>query len=111
MRQTRSRPIYPGNVHWMLIKKSFLLQDLVGADVAVIPYLVGQGFGVDVTDTQGDTALHIACWLGDMDKAVFLLSRKATPDAQNSEGQRPEDLLWKHDQQTRARFIQLLHPE
>ena len=51
----------------------------------------------DSTDSDGNTALHIACKSNNLDYVSFLLSRGANPSALNKAGQLPKDLTGDAD--------------
>ncbi|KJE95587.1 hypothetical protein CAOG_06027 [Capsaspora owczarzaki ATCC 30864] len=44
---------------------------------------------VDAADDLGNTALHLACWNGQIDTAVLLISAGANPNLSNYEGRTP----------------------
>jgi len=57
-----------------------------------VEFLIEAGAGIDLQDTNGNTALHYAVRLSRPDAVAILLAHKANPNIQNDMGYTPLDL-------------------
>ncbi|MBF0544348.1 MAG: ankyrin repeat domain-containing protein [Candidatus Riflebacteria bacterium] len=90
------------------LKLQLLISAAERGQVSIITRLIAQGADVNVTNEEGDTALHFALRSRKPEIATILIKAGADPNIKNKFGESPKDIAKKPDYQE---FQKILTPK